>query len=66
MVAEWVIAVILGGFAGMMGGILLSNVLRGLSLHSIRSYTGTPMVLGMSVLGAVMLPLASWLTDQED
>lgn len=65
-VAELVIAVILGGFAGMVGGILLSNVLRGMSLHSIRPYTGTPMILATALLGAVMLPVASWLSEQED
>jgi hypothetical protein len=59
LVVEVVLAAIFGGFVGMLGGLLLSNTLRGLSFHSIRPYTGTRMILLGSLLGAVTLSLAA-------
>lgn len=65
-VASLVLTAILGGFFGLLAGFIVSNALRGLSLPSLRSYTGFRLVIAGALCGAVALPLLDWLTDRED
>lgn len=65
-VATIVLTAILGAFFGLLAGFVVSNALRGLSLPSLRSYTGFRLALAGALCGAVALPLLDWLTDRED